>query len=138
MKGLYKATITIALPIFLLILTSCGGGTTDYVCIPNFIQGSVGLQVTHVVGTANKFNFEVCYNDAFQGRQVTIYGVETVGDIATITAADARLSHLGDGMYPGDRFEVTFSNDDTWFAIYADDNMGNHSTTTQIIRGEFR
>ena len=29
MKGLYKATITIALPIFLLILTSCGGGTTD-------------------------------------------------------------------------------------------------------------
>lgn len=138
MKGLYKATITIVFGVFLLLLHGCGGGQSSLYCSPNFSQGNIAMKVTYVIGSLNSYEFEVCYNDSFQGTQVSVYGVETFADIATITpAVDVRLAHLSDGLFPGDRFTVTFANDDTWFAIYAD-NSGTLSTTTQLIKGEFR
>lgn len=126
------------LAVFLLILGACSKFTNDMVCIPNYSQGNIGMKVTYLVGSYNEFEFEVCYNDSFQGDQVSIYGVETAGDIAQIsTVTDIRLARLTDGLYPGDRFSVQFANDDAWFVIYKD-FAGNPATNSEVLRGEFR
>lgn len=137
MNALKKATNTISLALFLLFLGSCGKSTLF--CSPNYSQGGFAAKVTYLVGSLNTYEFEVCYNDSFAGSQFSVYGVETEGDIATIsTSTDVRLAHVNDSISPGDRFTVTFANNDAWFAIYKDDNLGNLSTTTEILRGEFR
>jgi hypothetical protein len=137
MNILRKATTNIILFMGLLILNSCGGGSASLYCTPNFTQGNIALKVTHIIGSLNTYEFQVCYNDSFRGKQVTVYGAQTYGDIATLGAANIRLASLTDGLYPGDEFTVTFNNNDTWFAIY-EDVGGIPATTKQIIIGEFR
>ncbi len=140
MKPSNIATTTFALAIFLLVLASCGKAfNPDMVCIPNFSQGNIGLKMTYVMLSMNEYEFEVCYNDSFQGSQVSVYGVPAPADLSNVnTTTDIRLAHITDGLYPGDRFTVTFANNDTWFIIYEDGSGSTLSTTTEIIRGEFR
>lgn len=97
------------------------------------------MRVTHLVGSLNEFEFEVCFNDTSAGSQVSVYGVQFEGDIASINVAtDVRLAHLTDGIRAGQKFSVTFNNNDAWFVIYKDDSFGSLDNSVEIIRGEFR
>ena len=134
-----KAILNAFLLLNFIFLISCGSGSTDLYCSPNYSQGGLALKVSYLVGSLNTYEFEVCYNDSAFGEQVSVYGVETFADIATInTGTDVRLAHISDNLNPGDRFTVTFSNDDTWFVIYEDDVLGNLDNTNELIKGEFR
>ncbi len=140
MNALKKARSNIILVTCLLLLNSCGDlldGEATLFCSPNFTQGNIALKVTYVIGSLNSYEFEVCYNDSFRGKQVTVYGANTYGDLAALGPANIRLPSLTDGLYPGDRFTVEFANNHTWFAIY-EDVGGAPDTVTQIIIGEFR
>lgn len=141
-KKLMNAISSAFVVLILSLLISCGGvgnGGSDAYCSANFVQGGVGMRVTFLVGSLNEFQFQVCYNDTYAGSEVSVYGVQLESDIASIsTATDVRLAHLTDGLRPGDSFSVTFNGSDAWFVIYKDDNLGNFSTTTEILRGEFR
>lgn len=134
----FKTIPGITFVLFLSFLFSCGKAP-EVSCSANFIQAGFGARVTYVVGTLNEFQFEVCYNDDFVGSQISVYGVESQSDIATINlASDVRLPHLTDGLRPGDVFSVSFNNDDAWFVIFEDDALGNYDNSTQILKGQFR
>jgi hypothetical protein len=134
-SSLYKKLLSVSFVVFPLFLNSCG--KQEMACSPNFVQGGFGALVSYSFN--NDFQFEVCYNDSFLDKQISVYGFQSQSDIATINlATDVRLPHMVNGLHPGDIFTVTFNNDDAWFAIFEDDNLGNFSSAVQILRGQFR
>lgn len=123
-----------------LSLISCGGSPVEDPQ-PNFFGNGYSLRIEQT--SQNTYRFTVIQNSSYPNTVFTVYGFhdETQINSTFPASSHARLSHVQDASQPGSEFEVTFNNDDTWFAIYQDDWDGIawiYSDRQEFVRGQFR
>jgi hypothetical protein len=101
-----------------------------------------GFGVRAVQTSANTYQFTVAENTRYPNAVFTVYGLSDESEFnGFLTSSKMRLAHVVGSSSVGKTFEVTFNDNDTWFAIYHDDWNGFgwiYSTGRQMVKGEFR
>jgi hypothetical protein len=125
----------------LLLLAGCAGGGEPEGLQPNFVGDGYSLNAQQT--SLNTYKFTVVENTKHRNIVFSVFGFHDQSQITPTfnMNSHARLSHVSDVKNAGDSFEITFNDDDTWFAIYQDDWDGLswiYSDRVELIRGDFR
>lgn len=132
-----------AFALMALTLSGCGGGGVPEPETENLANFSAdGFSVRATQTSVNTYQFTIIENTKYPNAVFSVYGLEDDSQLGTFnTNSKMRLAHVVDASQPEQTFEVTFNDNDVWFAIYRDDWDGFgwiYSTRTPMLSGQFR
>lgn len=121
----------------MLLLNHCGMGNNigDIKCIANFSGQQMSVYVAPTA-SPNQYQFTICELNRSNAQTFSVYGAFTQNEISTMNlSARVRFPHV-EGSKAGEKFYVTFNNDDTWFVINDDDTFGGYSRANELVSGK--